>query len=123
MEWLVVAVGLITVLSALVQLALPEGIMALSGIGRTPATIYLFRLSSLLTGLFGGMLLHTFLSGRQEQSVYLWVILQKLLGVVLVLLGVSAGTLLSAALLVAAYDSAAGLFLLWYFLNRIVHGR
>jgi hypothetical protein len=116
-EWLVIAVAAITILSALYQLALPASALALLGVNPISETVYLFRLASLLTGLFGGMLLHSSLSGQAEPTVLLWASLQKLLGAALVGLGVGNGTLATAALPVAGYDFAAGLFLLWYWSN------
>jgi hypothetical protein len=119
-DWLLLIIAIITVLSAAFQFLVPAQALAAAAISVSVEIIYLFRLSSLLSGLFGGMLLHSFLAGRQEPSVILWASLQKLLGSALVVLGLIDGTLAAAALLIAVYDTAAGLYLLWYLNNRLM---
>jgi hypothetical protein len=88
------------------------------GINPLPETTYLFILVSLLTALFGGALLHTSLTTRYEPTVLLWAGLQKLLGAAAVVLAVLNGLIASPTLLIAGYDSLAGLFVLWFYYQR-----
>lgn len=113
-DWLLILIAAITILSGLAQIILPETALSLTGISATAETVYLFRLVSLLTALFGGMLLHAVLSGKNSSSPLLWVGLQKELSAAAVLLAVISGLLpANNALLVAGYDFVAGVFVLW----------
>jgi hypothetical protein len=113
-EWLLLAIALITILSAFLQIVGTESALNFMGVSISAESIYLFRLVSLLTGLFGGALLHTLLSDAPEPVVLLWVGLQKVLSSLAVLLAVLNQLLTGTTLLVAGYDFLAGLFVLWY---------
>lgn len=117
-EWLVIAIAVITILSGVGQFVIPDAALTFMSVSVTGETVYLFRLVSLLTALFGGALLHTSLSGRYEPTVLLWASLQKLLGAAAVLLAVLSGLIASGTLLIAGYDFLAGLFVLWFFNRR-----
>ncbi len=109
-----IVVATITIVSALFQIVLTEAALAFVGITSSDEATYLFRLASLLPGLFGGVLLHSRLAGREEPTVLLWASMQKLLVSGVVALGVLNKLLVGSALSVAGYDFVAGLFLLWY---------
>lgn len=113
-DWLLIAVAIITVLSGIIQIIMPETILVTMSIAPTGETIYFFRIVSLLTGVFGGALLHAALSNQDMAIILLWASLQKLLGSAAVILAVLSGVLTSGALAAAGYDLIAGLFILWY---------
>jgi hypothetical protein len=117
-EWLVIMIAIITVVSGAVQLVLPETALTFMNIGISGETVYLFRLVSLLTALFGIALLHTALARSYEPILLLWASLQKLLGAAAVLFAVLSGLLASGASLVAGYDFLAGLYVLWFYNRR-----
>jgi hypothetical protein len=117
-DWLLVAIAIITILSGAIQIIQPEMILNSMGIKPADETTYFFRITSLLTGLFGGALLHAALSSQTEPVILLWACLQKLLGSASVLLAVLSGLLTVGALAAAGYDFIAGLFILWYRQNR-----
>jgi hypothetical protein len=117
-EWLLILIAVITVLSGIGQLLLPDAALALMNITPLPETRYLFRLVSLLTALFGGALLHTAFPGQYQSTVLLWAGLQKLLGAAAVLLAVLNGLIAAPTLLIAAYDALAGLTILWFYNRR-----
>jgi len=119
-SWLLIAVAIITIVSGLIQIILPETILNTMGLSPASETIYFFRIVSLLTVLFGGVLLHAALSGQEQPIILLWASLQKILGAAAVILAVLSGLLASGALAAAGYDFAAGLFILWYRQNRRV---
>ncbi len=113
-DWLLIVIAIITILSGLMQIILPETVLNTMGISPASETIYFFRIVSLLTGLFGAALLHTALSNQPDPIILLWASLQKLLGAAAVVLAVLNGLLASGALAAAGYDFIAGLFILWY---------
>ena len=115
MEWLIVAVSAVTLLSGIVQCVMPEPALAFMGISASDSSVYLFRVVSVLTALFGGALLHTALTSKFESTVLLWSGIQKLVGASAVLIAVVGGLLSSAVLLVAGYDFVAGLYVLWFY--------
>jgi hypothetical protein len=119
-DWLLIAVAIITILSGLIQIIMPETILNTMGVSAARETIYFFRIVSLLAGLFGGALLHAALSGQDMPIILLWASLQKLLGAAAVILAVLSGLLASGALAAAGYDLIAGLFILWYRQNSHV---
>lgn len=117
-QWVLIAIAGITILSGVVQIVVPEAALGALGFTASVETIYLLRLVSLLTALFGGALLHTAWTGRYETTVVLWSGLQKVLGAAAVLLAVLSGMVAGAALLIAGYDFLAGLFVLWFWRVR-----
>jgi hypothetical protein len=117
-EWLIIIVAVITLLSGMIQLVLPAPALTFMNLTASEETIYLFRLVSLLTALFGGALLQTSLSGTFELTVLLWSSLQKVLGAVVVLLAILNGLIASGTLLIASYDFLAGLFVFWFYNRR-----
>lgn len=119
-DWLLIAVAIITILSGLIQIIMPETILNTMGISPVSETIYFFRIVSLLTGLFGGGLLHAALFSQDMPVILLWASLQKLLGAAAVILAVLSGLLASGALAAAGYDFITGLFILWYRQNSHV---
>jgi predicted phage tail protein len=117
-DWLLITVAVITILTGLLQIIIPETILNSMGISPSSETTYFFRVLSLLIVLFGGALLQSALSGESMSVILLWASLQKLLGAAAVVLAVFSGLLTSGALAAAGYDFIAGLFLLWYRQNR-----
>lgn len=113
-HWLLVAVAIVTVLSGIGQALLPDRTLAFMGLMISDDTVFLIRVLSLLVALFGGALLHSALTARFEHTVLLWVGLQKLIGAASMLLGMTNGLFASEVLLVAGFDFAAGLYVLWF---------
>ena len=117
-EWLLIAIAVITLLSGIGQLLLPDAALTFMGVNPLPESRYLFRLVSLLTALFGGVLLHTSFPGQYDSVVLLWAGLQKLFGAAAVLLAVLGGLIASQTLLIAGYDALAGVYVLWFYNRR-----
>ena len=112
--WLIVAVAVITILSGAGQVLMPERALSFMGFAASGDTVFLIRVLSLFVALFGGALLHAVLIARFESTILLWVGLQKVASAASMLLGVTSGLLASVVLLVAGYDFAAGLYVLWF---------
>lgn len=117
-EWVLVAVAVITILSGGGQILVPDAALSAMGVVASAETTYLFRLVSLLTALFGSSLLHTAWTRKYEPTVLLWAGLQKVLGALAVLLAVLGSILQGTTLLVAGYDFLAGLFVIWFWTGR-----
>jgi hypothetical protein len=113
-EWILVSIAVITIGSGLIQMVASDAALSIMGFGAAPENVYLFRLVSLLTALFGGALFHTAWTRRCEPTVLLWSGLQKVFGALAVLLAVLGGIIQGNTLLVAGYDFLAGLYVLWF---------
>ncbi len=116
-EWVVIAIAIITIVSGLAQMLAPGIALSAMGIGDTPETRLLFTIVSLFTALFGAALLHAMLVSGNRAVIALWAGLQKVCGSSAVLIGVLQSLVAPTALLVAGYDFLAGLFVLWYWLR------
>ena len=116
-EWIVIAIAVITLLSGLAQIIAPQTALSTLGIGSNPPVTLLFAIVSIFTALFGGALLHAMLTSESQPVIVLWAGLQKIAGSSAVAIGVLQGVVASTALLVAGYDFLAGLFVLWYWLR------
>lgn len=117
-EWVLIAIAILTILSGVGQLLAPDAALTFMGVQASVETVYLFRLVSLLTALFGGALLHTAWTKQYETTVLLWSALQKILSAAAVLLAGFSGIIAGNTLLVAGYDLLAGLFVGWFWLKR-----
>ena len=111
---LLLTVAAITLFSGLGQFFAPAPALTFMGLNADAGSIYLFCLLSMLVALFGGALLHTAVAAKFESVVLLWAGLQKLSSVAAMLFGVMSGLLASQVLLIAGYDLAAGLYILWF---------
>lgn len=113
-EWIALAVAAVTILSAAFQIVAPDRALGTMGIAPTPELALFLTLASLLTATFGAAMLHTVWTRRLDRAVVFWAGVAKLWGPAVLALGVARGLVGSTALLVAAYDLAAGVFTLWY---------
>ena len=115
-EWVVLAIGAITVLSGAVQIVLPSMTLRTLGVTADPAVVLLFRLTSALTLLFGVGLVHAVLGKRSRSPMVLWAGLAKLAGPTIIVAGFLEQIVSPVALGVAGYDALTGLFVLWFWL-------
>ncbi len=107
-------VGGITVLAGGGQILFRERALTTMGLTPSSGTLFLFRLVSALTGLFGCGVLHAWFVKQRVSLVILWAGLAKIAGSVVITIGFAGGVTSTMALLVAGYDAAAGGFLIWY---------
>ena len=110
---LLIANGLTTILSGLLQLVAPALVLRLLRVEVTLTSRQLFATIGLFMVLFGGQLTQSLL-GRPTRIVLLWAGLQKLGASSAVLIGVRRGVFSPLALGVASYDLFNGGLSLWY---------
>lgn len=112
--WLLVAIGIITVASGLLQLVAPEMVLRLVGAEATPTTRHFFAIVGMFMTLFGGLLLHALFSPAHHPAMVFWASLQKFGASLAVGVGVLHHIFSGLALLVAGFDFLSGLLILWY---------
>jgi hypothetical protein len=111
--WVVVCIGVVTILSGAVQMAWPGVLLGVLGSETTPASKHFFGIVGMFMVLFGGLAIQ----GVRERSApaLLWAGLQKFGAVGAVGIGVANGVFSSLALPVAGFDFVSGVLvvLLW----------
>ncbi len=112
--WLLVAIGIITVASGLLQLVAPAMVLRLVGADVTPTTGHFFAIVGMFMMLFGGLLLHALFSPAHHPAMVFWASLQKFGASLAVGVGVLHHIFSGLALLVAGFDFLSGLLILWY---------
>jgi len=114
LDWVLLAIGAITVVSGLVQAVAPGLVLGLIGGDPSPANRHSFAIVGMFMVLFGGMLCHALLASEHHPIPLLWAALQKLGAAGAVGLGVSKGLFAPLALLVAGFDLLSGVLALVY---------
>jgi hypothetical protein len=106
---LVVAIGIITILSGAAQMLRPALVLGIVGAESSPASRHFFGIIGMFMVLFGGLTLH----GVRAWSApaLLWAGLQKFGAVAAVALGVLHGVFSLTALPVAGFDLASGVLI------------
>lgn len=117
-RWLrgaLLAIGVLTVLSGLIQAVRPGFILGLIGGETSAGNLHSFAIVGMFMVLFGGLLSHALLSSAPPSVPLLWAGLQKLGASGAVALGVGKGLFGSLAIVVAAFDllSALLVFVYW----------
>jgi hypothetical protein len=115
LRWCVLAIGVATVLSGALQLALPDFVLGFVAGPADAMAAHFFAIVGMFMLLFGALLLHTLLAGQDNpRVVLLWCALQKLGASAAVGIGVARGIFTTTALLIAAFDFVSGLIFFWY---------
>jgi hypothetical protein len=108
------AIALFMIMSGAAQLIAPDVVLRAIGGDPTPATLHFFSMSEMFTMLFGGMLWQSLHARTMLTIPLFWAALQQLGAAAAVGLGVSRGLMSPLALLVASFELACGIALLWY---------
>ena len=116
MDWAVLAIAVITMLSGLVQIVAHRAVLSMMQVEISPQTVYLFIVVSLFTSLFGAALLHALLSRQRQTVIVFWASLQKVIGAAAVFVAALNGIIARSALLAAGYDFMAGIFIFGYWI-------
>ncbi len=111
---LLMAIAAITVLSGLGQLLLPGVVLGIVGSEATAVAKHFFAIIGMFMVLFGGLLLHALLDSGDHPVAVFWTGMQKFGAAFAVALGVLKAIFGPLALLVAGFDLASGLLILWY---------
>lgn len=117
LDWALLAIGAITVVSGLVQAAAPGFVLGLIGGDLSPANRHSFAIVGMFMVLFGGLLVHALASPAHHPIAVFWAALQKLGASGVVGLGVSKGLFAPLALLVAGFDLLSGVLAIAYCLS------
>jgi len=110
----VLAIAVVMIVSGAAQLTAPDVILRAVGADITPATLHFFSMSGMFTVLFAGMLWQSLHARTMLTIPLFWAALQQLGAAAAVGLGVSRGLMSPLALLVASFELACGIALLWY---------
>ena len=116
----VAAISALTVLSGLVQLAMPGIVLDLLDADSTPTTRHFFAIVGMFMAVVGAVTLQALLSEPSPPYVVLWCAVQKLGAFVAVSVGVARDLFGSVALVVALFDLLTAVLAaaLWHRLRR-----
>ena len=112
---LVIIISIITVLSGLLQLAVPGFVLAFVGAEITPASRHFFGIVGMFMALFGSMMLHAVYSFRKNDAAVFWAAMQKLGASAAVGLGIAHEIFNTMSVFVAVFDLLSGIIFLWYY--------
>ncbi len=112
-------ISVITILSGVVQMALPGVILAFMSAQIDPTTKHLFAIVGMFMALFGGLWLHALTRPDAQPVVSLWASLQKIGAFAAVGLGVLHQVFSPLALAVAGFDLLTGLIGLSYWWSTV----
>ncbi|GAB3394366.1 hypothetical protein GCM10027568_24870 [Humibacter soli] len=98
------AIGVITIISGAAQVVAPWFVLGIIGADVTATTNQLFATVGAFMVIVGGALTHATIVGGPQPIVLLWSVIQKVVAVVLVVVGVIAGVFGPLALGVASFD-------------------
>ena len=115
--WVLVAIGVITVVSGAVQLVAPGFILGMMSAPTDAAGRHFFGTVGMFMVLFGGLLVHALASPAHHPVALLWAGFQKFGATAAVGLAVLRGLLSPLALGVALFDLGSGLLIFWYWLT------
>lgn len=113
-------IALITIISGLVQLVVPDFVLQIIGGEITDSTLHFFGIIGMFMVMFGGLLFHA-LKGKQDRPVaVIWCGLQKYGAAAAIGMGVINGIFSWFAIGVALFDLLSGILITmhWYSINR-----
>lgn len=113
-DLIMIAVAAITLLSAAAQVVAPARALSTLGLRADQSAILMLILASSFSAVFGAAHLQTVLSRQRNRTILLWVALAKFCGPLVLGVAVIRGIAATAAVWIAAYDTLAGVLVLWY---------
>lgn len=113
-------IAVLTILSGLVQIFVPNFVLSVIGGEVTPTTRHFFGIIGMFMLLFGGLLFHALSVERNLPEAVFWCGLQKFGAAVAVILAFGRGLLSWLSLGVAAFDLFSGVLIMiwWYSINN-----
>jgi len=112
--WLVAAISALTVMSGAALILWPSPVLGIFGCEQSPTTMHFFGLVGMFMALFGGALLHALFSGRNAPIVVLWCGLQKVGGVIGMIIGIAHGIFSPLGWLLAGFDFVSAVLIFAY---------
>ncbi len=119
--WLIQLISLATIVSGLVQLAIPQFVLKLVGAARDPTTEQFFATIGMFMAIFGAMLLLAVRSATDQRVAIFWAAIQKFGASVAVVIGFERHVFSALALAIAAFDGLSGCLILWFWKRRGTH--
>ena len=117
LEWLILAIAGLTVLTGAIQIVAPIWILQLLGAERTATTGHFFGIVGMFMVIVGGLACHALAGQTRDPIIFLWAGLQKFGASVAVGLGVAHKLFSTLALLVAGFDFLSGLLFIAYWVS------
>ncbi|WP_195911362.1 hypothetical protein [Streptomyces kaniharaensis] len=116
-----VLIGVVTVLTGLVQLVVPGAVLDVLSAESTPTGRHLFATVGMFMIVIGGLVVQGLLSPAPPSYLPLWVGLQKFAASVLVAVAVARDLFGPVALLVAAFDFATAILCALMWRRLLIH--
>ena len=113
-EWLVIAISVLTIISGLTQMVAPGFVLSLIKGQETPTSLHFFGIIGMFMALFGGMLLQAVRSPAPQRVAIFWAALQKFGASAAVAFGVEHRIFSALALAIASFDGLSGCLIFWY---------
>ena len=119
--WTLYGIGLITVISGLLQCLAPELLLRVLSPDVTSASKHFLMISGVFTGVFGAVLMHALVSPGPQHVAVLWTGIQKILTAAAVGLAIQDMIFSPLALAAAGFDLVAGVMIVayWYWLKQL----
>jgi hypothetical protein len=117
-SWLIQLISLVTIVSGLVQLAMPQFVLKLVGATRDLTTEHFFAIIGMFMAIFGAMLLQAVRSPTDQRVAVFWAAMQKFGASAAVVIGFERHVFSALALAIAAFDGLSGCLILWYRTRR-----
>jgi hypothetical protein len=111
---IILAISVITIISGLSQVFMPEMVLNLIGAEVSPLSSHLFGIVGMFMALFGSLMIHTIYSNHPSIAAVFWCAMQKLGAFVAVSIGVLGGLFSWMASFVAIFDLFSGLLFLYF---------
>ncbi|MBD8489042.1 patatin [Echinicola sp. CAU 1574] len=118
LTFIVIGISIITIISGVTQMIMPEMVLKIIGAEISDSTKHLFGIIGMFMALFGSLMVHTVYQTHTSKTAVFWCAMQKLGAFIAVTLGVFNGLFSWMAMGVAVFDLfSAGLFL--YYLTTL----
>ena len=112
---IIVLIGVLTLISGLIQMLFPAFILKMVGADITATTKHFFGIIGMFMFLFGGLVVHALYSVQTNKAAILWCALQKFGASIAVAIGIAHQLFSLTAGLVASFDFISGIIILFYF--------
>lgn len=115
-----VAVGVITIVSGVVQCAVPRLLLQALAPDVTAASVNFIRITGVMTAAFGALLVHALVTDDPQHVAVLWTGIQKVATAAVVGLAIQERIFSTLALAAAAFDLVSGVMIVafWYWIRQ-----
>ncbi|GAB3654192.1 hypothetical protein GCM10028791_24710 [Echinicola sediminis] len=118
LTFIVLGISVITIISGLSQVIMPDVVLKIIGAEISPISQHLFAIVGMFMALFGSLMVHTVYQTHTSPTAVLWCGMQKLGACIAVSIGVFNGLFSWMAMGVALFDLfSAGIF--FYYMKTL----